>query len=292
VNGKLQGVWWHQPFARDVAAALKAGENTLEIAVANTWHNRLVGDEQEPADFEWGADRGGNGHMMKGYPDWFVKNQPRPSQGRKGFVVWYYHRPDSKLEPAGLLGPVKLVAGVESLFVVPPAGSASTADFGDHEADVVKDNLLRTQLAKAEDKASHLGGGKDASALFNGTTRNDEGGTDTQDDGKTFRGYDAGDWLTLTLKQPCDLREIRSFAGHNDGRASQGYDVLVAYAVAPDKFINIALGNKSSSGGSTELRVPVKADRVVAVRLEFKKGPQGFNVYREINLIGSARNEP
>lgn len=287
VNGTPQGVWWHPPFAHDVAGALKAGENTLEIAVANTWHNRLVGDEQEPADFEWGADRGGNGHMMKGYPDWFLKNQPRPSQGRKGFVVWYYHRPDSKLEPAGLIGPVKLVAGVDSLFVAQPEGSASTEDLGDHESDVVKDNLLRTQLAKAEDKASHLGGGKDASALFNGTTRNGDGGTETEDDGKTFRGYADGDWLTLTLKQPCDLREIRSFAGHNDGRASQGYDVLVAYAAAPGRFTKIASGNKSSSGGSTELRVSVKADRVVAVRLEFKKGPAGFNVYREIQIVGT-----
>jgi hypothetical protein len=286
VNGQAQGVWWHPPFARDVAAALKAGENTLEIAVANTWHNRLVGDEQETADFEWGADRGGNGHMMKGYPDWFVKNQPRPSQGRKGFVVWYYHRPDSKLEPAGLIGPVKLVAGVDSLIVAQPAGAASVEDLGDHEADVVKDNLLRTQLAKAEDKAAHSGGGKDASALFNGTTRNGDGGTETEDDGKTFRGYGVGDWLTFTLKQPCDLREILSFAGHNDGRASQSYDVLVAYAAAPNKFIKLASGNKAASGGATELRIPVKAERVVAVRFEFKKGPQGFNVYREINLIG------
>lgn len=287
VNGKPQGVWWHPPFARDVAAALKAGENTLEIAVANTWHNRLVGDEQEPADFEWGADRGGSGHMMKGYPDWFVKNQPRPSQGRKGFVVWYYHRPDSRLEPAGLIGPVKLVAGVDSLLAVPPAGSASAEDLGDHEADVLKDHLLRTQLAKAEDKAAHSGGGQDASALFNGTTRNGEGGADTQDDGKTFRGYAEGDWLRLLLKQPCDLREIRTFAGHADGRASQAYDVLVAYATAPDKFIQIASGHQSSSGGPTQLRVPVKADRVVAVRFEFKKGPAGFNVYREIQITGT-----
>lgn len=287
VNGRPQGVWWHRPYARDIGAALRPGENTIEIAVANTWHNRLAGDEQEPADFEWGADRGGNGHVMKGYPEWFLKNQPRPSSGRKGFVVWYYHRPDSKLEPAGLIGPVKLVAGVDSLFVAQPVGSTSTEDLGDHEADVVKDNLLCTQLAKAEDKASHLGGGKDVSSLFNGTTRNGDGGTETEDDGKTFRGYADGDWLTLTLKQSCDLREIRSFAGHTDGRASQGYDVLVAYSATPDKFVKIASGHKSSSGGSTELRVPVKADRVVAVRLEFKKGPAGFNVYREIQITGT-----
>lgn len=287
VNGKPQGVWWHAPFARDVSAALKAGENALEIAVANTWHNRLVGDEQEPVDFEWGADRGGQGRMMKGYPDWFRQNQPRPSQGRKGFVVWYYHKADTKLEPAGLIGPVKLIAGVTSLLTVEPGGSDTPEELGDHEAEIVKDNLLRTHQAKAEDKSAHPGGGKDASAVLNGTTRNGEGRADTEDDGKTFRGYGDGDWLTVTLKQPCDLREIRSFAGHNDGRASQGYDVLVAYAAEPAKFVKVGMGDKRSSGGACIVKIPLQCDRAIAVRFQFRNGPSGFNVYREFCAMGS-----
>jgi len=108
INGKSLGVWWNPPFAADITDALKAGSNTIEIAVTNSWHNLLVGDEQYPADFEWGVDRSPKGQMMKSYPDWFVKNQPRPEQNRKGFVIWYYHRQDTPLKPAGLVGPVSI----------------------------------------------------------------------------------------------------------------------------------------------------------------------------------------
>ena len=109
VNGKDLGVLWQPPFILNISSALKTGENLLEIAVTNTWHNRLVGDEQFPADFEWGEDRAEKGHAMKAYPEWFLKNQPRPEQGRKAFVTWYYHRKDTPLIPAGLIGPVTLV---------------------------------------------------------------------------------------------------------------------------------------------------------------------------------------
>jgi hypothetical protein len=109
LNGRDLGVLWQPPFALDISSALKTGENLLEIAVTNTWHNRLVGDEQFPADFEWGEDRGDKGHAMKAYPEWFVKNQPRPEKDRKCFVIWYYHRKDTPLLPAGLIGPVRLI---------------------------------------------------------------------------------------------------------------------------------------------------------------------------------------
>ncbi|MBN2513764.1 MAG: hypothetical protein JXB18_12570, partial [Sedimentisphaerales bacterium] len=120
VNGQALGVVWHGPFVVDVSSAVKSGQNTLEIAVTNTWHNRLVGDEQGPADFEWGQDRGPTmGRAMKAYPEWFLKDQPRPSQGRKGFVIWYYHRVDTPLIPAGLVGPVQI--RVENGQVISPA---------------------------------------------------------------------------------------------------------------------------------------------------------------------------
>jgi hypothetical protein len=109
VNGRDCGVVWHPPFIADLGPALKPGANELAIAVTNTWHNRLVGDEQEPADFVWGKDRGAKmGRALLEYPEWFLKGQPRPSQGRKCFVIWYYHRADTPLLPAGLLGPVRL----------------------------------------------------------------------------------------------------------------------------------------------------------------------------------------
>jgi hypothetical protein len=110
INGKSAGVLWYPPYQVDVTDFVKKGENTLEIAVTNNWANRLIGDEQEPTDFEWGKDRGVKmGRAMKAYPDWFIKNEPRPSKGRKGFTIWYYHRKDSPLQPAGLVGAVRLV---------------------------------------------------------------------------------------------------------------------------------------------------------------------------------------
>jgi hypothetical protein len=114
LNGRSLGVLWYPPYSLDVTTALKVGDNELEIAVTNNWANRLIGDEQEPADFEWGKDRGEKmGRAMLAYPDWFIKNQDRPSQGRKTFSIWYYYRKDSPLEPAGLLGPVRLISETE-----------------------------------------------------------------------------------------------------------------------------------------------------------------------------------
>ena len=46
VNGKSIGTLWKTPFRLDVTAALKPGENTIEIKVANLWVNRLIGDQQ------------------------------------------------------------------------------------------------------------------------------------------------------------------------------------------------------------------------------------------------------
>ena len=165
------------------------------------------------------------------------------------------------------------------------AGAAAGDAF---EAEVVKDDLLHRCLARVEDHCSHTGGGADPSALFNGTTRNGAGGAETADDGKTFRGYAAGDWLEFRFKQACDLTEIRTFAGHPDARASQSYTVFAAYAAAPARFVKLVAGSKACAGGASELRLPLAASRVVALRFEFQNGPHGFNVYREINVLGGA----
>jgi hypothetical protein len=117
VNGKSIGVLWHPPYACDITSALQPGANTLELAVVNTWHNRLVGDEQFPPDFEFGADRGADlGRALKAYPDWFVKNQPRPETNRLAFVNWFYHRKNTPLLPSGLLGPVQLIPRAEMIL--------------------------------------------------------------------------------------------------------------------------------------------------------------------------------
>ncbi len=110
INGEDAGVIWYPPYKKDITKWLKKGNNTIIASVTNNWANRLIGDEQEPADFEWGEDRGAKlGRAMKAFPEWFIKDQPRPSSKRVGFTIWHYHRKESQLQPAGLLGPVKLI---------------------------------------------------------------------------------------------------------------------------------------------------------------------------------------
>ena len=110
INGVDADVLWYPPYKTDITSWLKPGNNILEIAVTTNWANRLIGDEQYPADFEWGQDRGiERGRAMKAFPNWFIKKQPRPSKDRKAFYIWYYHQKNSPLQPAGLVGPVRLI---------------------------------------------------------------------------------------------------------------------------------------------------------------------------------------
>lgn len=45
VNGINCGTLWTKPFSLDITKALKTGVNEITIEVANTWHNRLIGDQ-------------------------------------------------------------------------------------------------------------------------------------------------------------------------------------------------------------------------------------------------------
>ena len=78
VNGEYCGAAWKEPYLVDITKAIKQGNNTLEVKVANVWVNRLIGDEQP------GATR-------IGWTD---------AQGFNG---------QEPLLPAGLLGPVKVI---------------------------------------------------------------------------------------------------------------------------------------------------------------------------------------
>ena len=93
---------WCAPWRVDITDSHE-DDNRLEIEVVNLWPNRLIGDEQLPADCEYHA--GGN---LARWPEWLLKNQPRPSQGRFTFSTWKYFNKDSPLLPSGLLGPVTL----------------------------------------------------------------------------------------------------------------------------------------------------------------------------------------
>jgi len=50
LNGRDLGVVWVLPGRIEITGALKQGANQLEIAVTNTWNNRLLGDSKLPED--------------------------------------------------------------------------------------------------------------------------------------------------------------------------------------------------------------------------------------------------
>jgi hypothetical protein len=105
LNGRDLGVWWKPPFRGDVTGALRAGANTLEIDITNTWVNRLVGDEQLPPDREWTRVPRRRGFALKAWPDWFLRGERSPV-GRIAFTTWKHYEKDAPLPPSGLLGPV------------------------------------------------------------------------------------------------------------------------------------------------------------------------------------------
>lgn len=112
LNNKDLGTIWTAPWkVRIPPGLLKANGNELIIKVTNVWANRLIGDEQQPADMEWLPNLYFyySGRYLKEFPDWFLKNQPRPSKGRYTFTTWNYFDRNSPLVPSGLLGPVRVV---------------------------------------------------------------------------------------------------------------------------------------------------------------------------------------
>jgi alpha-L-rhamnosidase len=102
LNGQRLGILWKSPFTLDVTSALQAGQNTLDIAVANLWVNRLIGDQQLPPD----ADRNGNG-TLKSWPQWLLDGKPSPT-GRFAFTTHELWHKDNAPVDSGLIGPVQL----------------------------------------------------------------------------------------------------------------------------------------------------------------------------------------
>lgn len=291
INDRDLGVVWCAPWRVEIPAGLlKQTDNRLEIAITNVWANRIIGDEQEPDDCEWLNGHFNTGRYLKRFPDWFVKDQPRPSSGRFTFCTWNYFNKDSKLISSGLLGPVRVLYtdGKQAASEVPEGviaeSSANPTSEAAFEAELPPADKLVPVAAVSE--SGDFQGASDATPIRNGTTRNGSGTAETLDDAKTFRPYGQGHSLLFKLGEGGQaIGEIQSFAGHRDARASQAYSVWIAKSNAPDQFIKVADARVVSQGGATRLRVPVNQSDVVAIRFDFADGPLGFNVYREICLV-------
>lgn len=50
INGKPIGTTWIAPYQLNATNAIKDGENTIEVEVANVWRNRITGDKLLPKD--------------------------------------------------------------------------------------------------------------------------------------------------------------------------------------------------------------------------------------------------
>ncbi len=79
VNGQAAGTLWLAPYRLDIGKLVKPGVNTLEVRVANTWVNRLIGDKQ-------------------------------PGAAQVAFTAAPTYKPDAPLRRSGLIGPVTLSA--------------------------------------------------------------------------------------------------------------------------------------------------------------------------------------
>lgn len=95
LNGKDLGVAWCAPWRVDITEAIKAGNNQLEIEVANRWSNRLIGDQQVPDA----------GVRTVRWP-WGLLGGREYKTGRYTFATYKGYNKLSKLLPSGLLGPV------------------------------------------------------------------------------------------------------------------------------------------------------------------------------------------
>ena len=89
LNGEPLGICWTKPFQFDVTEYIKPGDNVLEIEVANTWSNRMVGDR-----------------LTEG-KDYTYSNIQVTSL--KGLDKIRFPWAEVPLIESGLLGPVKLI---------------------------------------------------------------------------------------------------------------------------------------------------------------------------------------
>jgi hypothetical protein len=99
VNGKDCGTVWCAPWKADVSAALREGENEIEIRYTNNWYNRLVGD-----CFLEAGDRVTRSTLQY----WKVKRNRRHPKMRWRILPTVFSGPTlyDPLQPSGLTAPV------------------------------------------------------------------------------------------------------------------------------------------------------------------------------------------
>ncbi|MCF7972933.1 MAG: discoidin domain-containing protein [Phycisphaerae bacterium] len=90
LNGRDIAVLWKPPFQIDITDSVQPGKNELVVEVANTWTNRLIGDATLPVEEQ------------------FCKTNLHSRMSRK----------ERRLQPSGLMGPVRINAAAQ-VYVAP-----------------------------------------------------------------------------------------------------------------------------------------------------------------------------
>ncbi|HET6721922.1 MAG TPA: hypothetical protein VFH07_04195, partial [Chitinophagaceae bacterium] len=98
------------PYRVDITKTIIKGSNKLDISVTNLWPNRMIGDEHLPKENNYDD----NGFIVE-FPDWYLNNKTKPGQ-RITFSAWNNFKKTDPLLEAGLLGPVRLIIGVEKII--------------------------------------------------------------------------------------------------------------------------------------------------------------------------------
>jgi hypothetical protein len=120
VNGTKLGTLWKPPYRIDVTAALKAGDNQLEVAVTNEWTNRIIGDSATGTRvLSGGGGRGGRGggfgggRGARGGAGGAAATAPGGApggRGQRGGGGGFGRGGPAPLPDSGLLGPVTIVS--------------------------------------------------------------------------------------------------------------------------------------------------------------------------------------
>jgi len=97
LNGETLGIAWTPPYRLEVTGKVRPTGNVLEIEVANTWVNRLIGDQQ-PAD---------KGARTLKWENSLLEGKSYPA-GRYTFTTVSNYKDKSPLQESGLVGPVRL----------------------------------------------------------------------------------------------------------------------------------------------------------------------------------------
>ncbi|MCF2948875.1 glycoside hydrolase [Paraglaciecola aquimarina] len=106
LNGNLVGTAWKAPYTLDISQYAKAGENKLEIKVANLWVNRLLADRKLPDTSGFEIARWQDPVVKM--PKWYTDNKPQPETQRLTFSTQRFMQDDEPRVSSGLIGPVQI----------------------------------------------------------------------------------------------------------------------------------------------------------------------------------------